>query len=302
MRPDDIAPTGQQWHLRVGSDELVVVEVGGGLRTWTRDGIHVVAGYAESERCSAGRGQQLIPWPNRIRDGRYSRDGVDHQLALTEVDRHNAIHGLVRWAPWHLVARTDTSLTVGHRLFPQPGWDWHLETRTTYALAPEGLTVTTRVTNVGAEPAPFGYGVHPYVSVGDSSMGDVELTLPAASYVEVDDRLLPLRTSPVDGTDYDFREQKPLGAHGLDTAYTDLSAVDGRWSISVAAPGRPVVDLWAEADALPWAQVFTGEVPGARGVAVEPMTCPPEAFNSGDSLLTIEPGATWTGTWGISVR
>src|SRR5688572_16046008 len=118
MSADVIAPTGEQWRLSTARDELVVVEVGGGLRTWTRDGVAILAGYAEDAPCTSGRGQQLVPWPNRIRDGRYSFDGVERQLPLTEVDLGNASHGLVRWAPWGLVERTGTSLTVGHRLFP----------------------------------------------------------------------------------------------------------------------------------------------------------------------------------------
>ncbi|MDT0213173.1 aldose 1-epimerase family protein [Rothia sp. ARF10] len=296
------SPTGEQWHLSVGRDELVVVEVGGGLRSWTRDGVEVLAGFDADEPCSSGRGQQLIPWPNRIRDGRYTEDGVDHQLALTEVDRHNAIHGLVRWAPWRLVARTDSSLTVAHRLFPQQGWDWHLASTTTYAVSPAGLTVTVHVANVGKGTAPFGYGVHPYVAVGEAPMEEVELTVPASSYMEVDDRLLPVRTSPVDDTAYDFRAKRALAGHTLDTAYTGLAGEDDRWRITVEPPGRAPVDLWADAEVFPWAQVFTGSVAGRRGVAVEPMTCPPDAFNSGDSLLRLGPGEAWTGTWGISPR
>ena len=148
------SPTGEQWHLSTGTDELVVVEVGGGLRSWTRDGVDVLAGYPADAPCTSGRGQQLIPWPNRIRDGRYSFAGVDHQLPLSEVEHGNASHGLVRWAPWRLVERTDSSITVGHRLFPQPGWDWHLESTTTYAVAPDGLTVTVRVENVGGGRRP----------------------------------------------------------------------------------------------------------------------------------------------------
>ncbi|MFC7491220.1 MULTISPECIES: aldose 1-epimerase family protein [unclassified Knoellia] len=304
MKSPQTSPSGAQWHLSAGSDELTVVEVGGGLRTWSRDGMDVLAGYGVDRQCTSGRGQQLIPWPNRIRDGRYAYAGVQHQLPLTEVDLGNASHGLVRWAPWRLVERTDASITVGHRLFPQPGWDWHLETTTTYAVAQDGLTVTTRVTNVGELPAPFGYGAHPYVAIGDAPVGEVEVEVPAASYVEVDDRLLPIRTIPVQGQASDFRERKALGTHRLDTAYTDLDVVDGRWTVTIAPPGRPVVEVWADAASLPWAQVFSGKAeadqPGAHGIAVEPMTCPADAFNSGDSLLELAPGETWTGTWGIS--
>lgn len=306
MNSPQTPPSGEQWQLSAGSDRLTVVEVGGGLRTWSRGGVDVLAGYRTDGLCTSGRGQQLIPWPNRIRDGRYSYGGVGRQLPLTEVDLGNASHGLVRWAPWRLVGRADASITVGHRLFPQPGWDWHLESMTTYAVAQDGLTVTTRVTNMGQGTAPFGFGAHPYVAIGDSPVGEVEVQVPAASYVEVDDRLLPTRTRPVEGAASDFRTRKALGSHRLDTAYTDLDVVDGRWAVTIATPGRPAVDVWADAGSLPWAQVFSGKAEadqvGVHGIAVEPMTCPADAFNSGDSLLELAPGETWTGTWGISPR
>lgn len=306
MTSRETAPTGEQWQLSTGSDELTVVEVGGGIRSWVRDGVELLAGFDVDGPCTSARGQQLIPWPNRIRDGRYSYDGVEHQLALTEVDLGNASHGLVRWAPWRLVEQSDTSITVGHRLFPQPGWDWHLESTTTYAVAPDGLTVTTRVTNVGAATAPFGYGAHPYISIGDASVEDVEVTIPGASWIETDERLLPIRTTPAGGTPADFREPRVIGEQSLNTAYTDLEVVDGRWTVTIATPGRPVVDVWAQAAALPWAQVFSGKAEadqaGVHGVAVEPMSCPADAFNSGDSLVELAPGETWTGVWGISPR
>ncbi|KGN30626.1 aldose 1-epimerase [Knoellia sinensis KCTC 19936] len=300
------SPTGQQWLLSSGRDSLTVVEVGGGLRQWARDGLEILAGYAADAPCTSGRGQQLIPWPNRIRDGRYSYAGVERQLPISEVEHHNASHGLVRWSPWRLVERTDSSITVGHRLFPQPGWDWHLESTTTYAVAPEGLTVTVRVTNVGEETVPFGYGAHPYVAIGDAPVEEVEVRIAATHFVEVDDRLIPVGTTPVEGSAFDHRERKAIGTQRLDTAYTGLDVVDGRWTVTVATTGRPVVDVWADAQALPWAQVFSGKAEagqaGEHGIAVEPMTCPPNAFNSGDSLLELAAGETWTGTWGISRR
>lgn len=306
MSSHETAPTGEQWHLTAGPDEIIVVEVGGGLRTWTRDGVDILAGYESDSPCTSARGQQLIPWPNRIRDGRYTYGGVERQLALTEVDLGNASHGLVRWAPWRLVERTDTSITVGHRLFPQPGWEWHLESTTTYAVSPDGLTVTTRVTNVGEGTAPFGYGAHPYIAIGDTPVGEVEITVQAANHIEVDERLLPIRTSTVAGEVTDFRERKAIGTHHVNTAYTDLEVVDGRWTVTIATPGRPVVDVWADAASLPWAQVFSGKAEadqdGEHGIAVEPMSCPADAFNSGDSLLELAPGQSWQGTWGISSR
>jgi aldose 1-epimerase len=76
--------------------------------------------------------------------------------------------------------------------------------------------------------------------------------------------------------------------------------------VTVAYPhtGR-LVTLWADASAYQWLQVFTGDsLPLASrrtsGIAVEPMTCPPDAFSSGDDLLVLEPGQEFAAPWGIT--
>ena len=190
-------PTGAQWTIRRGGDELVVVEFGGGIRGYTRGGVDVVAGYGPDEMSVAGRGQQLIPWPNRLRDGKYTHAGTERQLALTEPAKHNASHGLVRWTTWDLLDQTSTSITVGQRLHPQPGWAWVLELTTIYALADDGLTVTTTALNVGEGDAPYGYGAHPYLSIADTPVAEVALEIPAATYLETDpERQLPVGDPP----------------------------------------------------------------------------------------------------------
>jgi aldose 1-epimerase len=300
--PARAQPTGEQWTIGHGAFEATVVEVGGGLRTLTRDGVDLVAGYAAGEPCASGRGQQLMPWPNRLRDGRYTFAGTDYQLPITEVPRGNASHGLVRWALWELVELEDDRVTVGYRLHPQPGWDHFLDLRTTYLLDDSGLVVTAAARNVGPSAAPFGYGAHPYLAIGDTELPDVELHVPAATWVEVDDRLLPAATHPVDGKPCDFREAHRVGDTTLDTAYTDvLRDDDGMWRCTVSAADRTTT-LWADA-AFPWLQVFTAiaeDRKGEVGIAVEPMSCPADAFNSGQDLVVLGPGEEWTGTWGIS--
>ncbi|GAA1994261.1 aldose 1-epimerase family protein [Terrabacter lapilli] len=300
--PARAQPTGEQWTIGHGAFEATVVEVGGGLRTLTRDGVDLVAGYAADEPCASGRGQQLMPWPNRLRDGRYTFGGTEHQLPITEVPRGNASHGLVRWALWELVELEDDRVTVGYRLHPQPGWDHFLDLRTTYLLDDSGLVVTAAALNVGPSAAPFGYGAHPYLAIGDTLLPDVELQVPAATWVEVDDRLLPAATHPVDGKPCDFREAHRVGPATLDTAYTDvLRDEDGMWRCTVSAGDRATT-LWADA-AFPWLQVFTAiaeDRKGEVGIAVEPMSCPADAFNSGRDLVVLGPGEEWTGTWGIS--
>ncbi len=297
-------PTGAQWTIRRGGDELVVVEFGGGIRGYTRAGVDVVAGYGPDEMSVAGRGQQLIPWPNRLRDGKYTHAGTERQLALTEPAKHNASHGLVRWTTWDLLDQTSTSITVGQRLHPQPGWAWVLELTTIYALADDGLTVTTTALNVGEGDAPYGYGAHPYLSIADTPVAEVALEIPAATYLETDpERQLPVATHPVEGSAYDFRTSRPIGDLALDTAFTDLArGADGRWAVTLSGVATGAVSLWGD-EAYAWTQVFTGRAhphtEGTTGIAVEPMTCPPDALNSGTDLVVLRPEQSHTGSWGI---
>ena len=101
-----IAPTGEQYEIVSGGHRAVVTEVGATLRSYAVDGVDVVRGFAEDETVKGGRGQNLLPWPNRIRDGKYTFAGQSHQLALSEPARHNASHGLARYVPWVLTDRT----------------------------------------------------------------------------------------------------------------------------------------------------------------------------------------------------
>ena len=306
MGPVSIFPSGEQWVLRNGRQEATVVEVGGGLRTYTVDGVDVVAGYAADEVCRSGRGQVLVPWPNRVRDGRYSFGGTDQQLAITEVALSNSNHGLVRWARWELDRHAEdwSSLTVRTRLHPQPGWDGVLDVSVDYSLDAGGLRVAAHATNVGATSTPFGYGAHPYIALGETPLAEVVLTVPAEREVLVDDQMIPTGTVPV-RPEMDFRRPRALGRTSLDTAYTDLQRNTGdAWEVVVGGLAAGDVTVWG-GKGLDWTQVFTAKgadsgVAGTRGIAVEPRSCPSNAFNSGDGLVVLEPGQSWSATWGIA--
>ena len=146
-------PSGEQWVIAHGGQEVTVVEVGGGLREYRRGGVDVLAGYAVDEQCRAGRGQLLMPWPNRLRDGRYTFDGVEYQLGLSDPSHGNASHGLARWVSWSLVERSEAGLTVGCRLHPQPGWPGVLDLSANYVLTARGWRAAD-ATNIGDTLAP----------------------------------------------------------------------------------------------------------------------------------------------------
>src|SRR5690348_14022234 len=151
-------PSGEQFELSSGDQHAVVTEVGAGLRTYSAGGRKLLDGYPVEALASSGRGQLLMPWPNRIRDGVYRLDGREHRLPLNEPERGNAIHGLVRWSSWTAVDRTAERVVLEHVLRPQPGYPFTLELQVEYSLAGNGLSVRTKATNLGAEACPFGAG------------------------------------------------------------------------------------------------------------------------------------------------
>jgi aldose 1-epimerase len=298
-----IGPSGEQFELAFQDQQAVVVEVGGGLRTYSAGGRELLDGYGADAMCTSGRGQVLIPWPNRLLDGSYEFDGRQHQLALTEPTARNAIHGLVRWARWTVGEREPSRVVLEHVLHPQPGYPFALAFAIEYALSNRGLRVQTTATNVGSSACPYGAGAHPYLTVGTTTVDPVILRAPARTMIHADERGIPTGASSVEGTEYDFRKARPIGATKLDNAFTDLERDgDGLAAVELRHPDDGTgLTLWAD-DSYPYLQLFTGDpLPDVnrRSLAVEPMTCPANAFRSGDGVIRLEPGSSFTSAWGL---
>ena len=297
------APSGEQFEIAFENQRVVVVEVGGGLRTYSLDGRDVLDGYGVDEMATAGRGQVLIPWPNRLQDGSYEFDGRRHQLPLTEPEHANAIHGLVRWASWHVREREPHRVVLEHVVHPQPGYPFSLELTIEYEVSAMGLAVRTTATNVGVGRCPYGSGAHPYLTVGTETIDDALLRVPAPTALRSDDRGIPVGTLAVEGTELDFRSPRPIGMTKLDHGYTDLERDDGGLARVELTGGlrRVGLTLWVD-ESYGCLMVFTGDRPDVnrRGLAVEPMTCPPNAFRSSEGLVTLEPGDSHTAVWGLT--
>jgi len=298
-----MSPSGEQWTIKADDHEAVVVEVGGGLRGYGVAGVDVLDGYAENELCAASAGQVLAPWPNRIRDGRYTFAGEPYQLALTEPTKHNAIHGLVNWVRWRVTHSTDDSVTLEYDLPPCPGYPWPLAVRTTWTVGESGLRATHSATNLSDRLCPFGFAVHPYLTLPGAAVDDLQLQVPARSRLLVDGRSLPIGEARIAGGDFDFTQPRRVGTAILDTAFGDvIRDADGGSAVTLSTVDGRGLKVWADA-AFGWWQVFTADTLDPprlrRSVAIEPMTCPPDAFRSGRDLILLEPGQTWQGTWGI---
>ncbi|HET6480821.1 MAG TPA: aldose 1-epimerase family protein [Actinoplanes sp.] len=298
------AKSGTQWSIEADGQSAVVVEVGGVLRGYSVDGVAVLDGFDADELSPASAGQILAPWPNRIRDGKYTFEDQSYQLALTEPARHNAIHGLVNWSNWSLVERTPSSVTLSYELPAQVGYPWWLTLRTTWSISADGLRCDQQVVNNSASNAPWGYSVHPYVQLPGVSVNDTLLHVPGAKRIVADSRLLPIGAVAVAGTEYDFAESRKIGDLVLDTTFGDIEhGADGITEVTIADPSsdRKVV-VWADEKFRYW-QVFSGDTLHGerfrRSVAIEPMTCPPDSFRTGRDLIVLAPGENWTASWGI---
>ena len=300
-----VPPSGEQYEIGYGAQRAVVVAVGGGLRSYDVGGRPVLDGYAVDAMCDGARGQMLVPWPNRVRDGKWTWQGNEQQLALTEPEQHNAIHGLVRWMPWQPTAHSESALTLECTSYPQPGYRWPLQVAATYTLSDDGLRVQTSVTNLGDSVAPVAAGAHPYITVGTPTIDDAVLHLPADTWLPTGDQQIPTGREPVGGSPYDFREPRRLGDVAIDYTFTDLHRDDeGRFRLRLArTDGGVAVTFWV-GPTYDYLEVFTGDAlpdPGRRrkGLGVEPMTAPPDALATGESLVVLDPGQTWSGEWGI---
>ena len=307
-RDEDLPPpSGAQHEIISGRHRAVVTEVGAGLRELSVGATPVIDGYPIDERCSGGRGQVLAPWPNRVGDGRYSFQGREGRAALDEPELGNAIHGLVRWLPWPLISRAGDTVVLGCVLHPQPGYPWRLGLEIAYRLSDDGLAVTTEATNLSDSTAPFGLGFHPYLGVGTATIDPVRLHVPARGRLLSDRRALPTGEMAVAGSAFDFTAGRPIGPMVLDTCYTDLERHDGVARARLEHPdGSRRVTLWVD-EGFRYLMVFTGDTVNPperrrRSVAVEPMTCPPDALRSGRDLIRLDPRTPWRATWGISVE
>jgi aldose 1-epimerase len=302
-----VLPSGAQVEIHYEQQRAVIVEVGGGLREYTVGGQqHVLDGYAADQIADGGRGQPLLPWPNRLQDGQYEFDGQKLQLPIDNPVQRNATHGLTRWRNWSVVNRADDRVRMQHVLHPQPGYPFTLELSIEYTLSARGLTVETTATNSGTNRLPFGAGFHPYFCVGTERVDEAELQLPARQIVELDsERMLPSgKRASVDGSELDFRAPKLIGSTVMDNCFSDLERdADGRARVRLRNPASGLgLAVWLD-ESFRYIQAFTGETlaPARRrqGIAIEPMTCPPNAFHTGTDVLILEAGERRSMTWGI---
>ncbi len=296
--------SGEQHTLTAGGYVAQIASVGATLRSLTLEGRDLVVPFDADEVRPAYRGATLAPWPNRVTDGRYSFDGVDYLLSLTEPEREHALHGLASWLDFTAVRSDDSSVVLTATIEAQAGYPFRIRVDVAYSLSATGLATTVTATNVGKHRAPAGLGPHPYLVAGDGPVDAWDLELPAERVMTIQgERMLPGPVVDVEELDFDFRSRRTIGETEIDHAFTGLARENGEAVVRVtAADGSGAGIRWGTE--CPWVQVHTADLPDRRpghriGLAVEPMTCPPDAFNSGVDLHVLEPGSALSASWEI---
>lgn len=311
--------SGTQYHLAYGDYAAVVASVGASLRRLAYGGRDLVVPFEADEVRPGFRGVTLAPWPNRIVDGHYQFRGRDFQLALTEPDRGQALHGLACWLEYEAIEVTEASVRLMTEIEPQVGYPWRIRVETTYSLAESGLTQGVRATNLSREVAPWGTGPHPYLVAGVGTVDDWTLEVPASEVLTVTpDRLSPVGLAAVetDAARFDFRTPRVIGDVQIDHAFTGLQrSTDQLATVRLTGPeGTGVAMSWDAACS--WVQIHTADLPGGAsqaglsaghraGLAVEPTTCAPDAFNQAayshdTGVIALEPGVPVEASWRIT--
>ncbi|QDE33696.1 aldose 1-epimerase family protein [Microbacterium foliorum] len=291
--------TGTQVHLQLGDVSAQIAQVGASLRSLRIGSVDLIAPYPLDSPTPSCSGVVLVPWPNRVRDGLWNDDGTERQLAITEPKFTNASHGLLRFTAYDF-SETASGTTLSATIFPQTGYPYLVETSVTYVLRADGIDVTHALTNRSATAAPVALGTHPFVTIGDVDPHELVLRVPAQTAVTTDERMLPTGTHPADAA---LRDGVRLGDLTLDTGFTGLERdADGLVRHSLTAPDGRRLTLWQGAG-FDFVQVYTTDkYPGqSLAVAIEPMTAPADALNSGIGLRRLNPGETWTLEWGITL-
>ncbi len=295
MTEKHTGPNGAVVHIAAGRYSAALASSGAMLGHVRLDGRDLVVPVdLEAALPVAYQGKTLVPWPNRITGARYVYDGTAYEVPINEHETGAALHGLACWEDWRIAECDESAVTFSLDILPSYGYPFSLHVTSTYSLdAESGLEARVTATNTGTTTAPYGASSHPYLTCG-GVIDDCLLTLPAGKVMQVNDHLAPDRLEDVSAAGVDFRGGRMVGGQFVDNAFTDLPG--GSWDVRLERPGDCAVVMTSGA---PWVQFFSGDHLGRAGAAIEPMTCAPDAFNSGDGLIALAPGETHSFEWAL---
>ena len=276
---------------------------GAQLKSLQRNNVEFVQQHADLPAVPWAAGLVMAPWVNRIDAGQWTQNGVSYSLPITDTVFGNAIHGLVMFEDFEVLAQTESAVRLGRTIKPIDGYPFEIDFRVEYHLQPDGLAVRHIAVNHSAEPAPFATGAHPYLVLGDEPIDRATIRVAARTYVASDERMLPVSREFTDRSPFDLTGGVVIDNLRIDTTYGNLKRDDaGMASASIIGLDLGL-ELWQDSKFTHTHVFVTPDFSGPNGkclaVAIEPTTGPANNFNSGESLIWLEPKKLWRGSWGI---
>jgi aldose 1-epimerase len=303
------ALSGEHFTIEYQDLSAMVTSVGATLRELTRDAVPVLWSQDVDALPAGSSGQVLAPWPNRLASGTYSYNGISAKAPLDEPEKGNAIHGLVRWLEWKLEYHERSRVKLSCTLAPQPAYPFLLSLALTYELGPNGLTVRVQAESHAGSGAPFGIGFHPYFLAPIQGLAGSRLVVPATRHLSLDARGIPTGEVALDAalTALATGEGIALDDQVLDDCFTGLVRDEHGVATVRFLPGTgPIAEVTIRLDRhFGYVMCYTGDTLAAsnrrRAVAIEPMTCPPNALSSGVDVVALDQTTTFDGQFSVSV-
>ena len=293
---------GEQINIESEHYAAQIRTMGAGLNFLRFKGRDLVDPFIPTIKPENYRGDVLAPWPNRIEDGKYEVDGALYLIPINEPNRNNALHGLVNCCEWDVIEKTDNSVLLKATLKKSVSYPTDLDFSAKYSLSDQGLSITVSAQNTGKNRAPYGVSIHPYlIPTPNSRVDDWSLTMNSSEVLDVDEkRLLPIGLKKVEELDFDFRSSAIIGNRFIDHAFKVDK--ESERIITVVAKNGDAVEMTFSSNC-EWIQIHTADRNGGTDsricLAVEPMTCPPNAFRNLDSNIWLVPGSSTSSTWKI---
>ncbi|MGM9509074.1 hypothetical protein ACS5NO_15170 [Larkinella sp. GY13] len=270
-------------------------------------GYSILDGFPDDEAIEEDRRYKsapLIPFPNRVNRGQYTLDSTHYQLPINEPRQGHAIHGLLYNCPMTVEDKQITGQTAQIQLSYSyigqiNGYPFPFELAVTYSISePDGFSCMTTVSNTGATAMPLGVGWHPYLRLS-GGMANWTMQLPDCQLYTLNDASIPTGHKQEYST---YRQPALLADTYLNNCFA-LTQETPRCEILFGSPTRDrQLVFWMESgvNQYRYFQLFTP--PDRLSIAVEPMSCCPNAFNNHDGLIQLEPGNTVNASYGLQLR
>jgi aldose 1-epimerase len=291
-------------HKYTGALLSVLPGFGGGIhqvRLSHKSKLHTIHGGAQSleeyKQLFSPRysGAFMLPFPNRIRNGQYVHAGREYQLPLNDEEYQCALHGFCDDKTLDLVECNEVfgRLVLQGELQGQSGYPFPLFVRHTYRLSVDKIDVTSYVRNDHSIAVPIGVGWHPYIQL-EGSIDSYELKIPANHRVVLGEQLVPTGEVTLEN---DFEDYQRIGNRYMNDCYK-LSS--GRTLLRNPNTNIEVfVEQDVGSDGYNYGMYYTP--PSRNALAIEPMTCAPDAFNNGMGVKSLGSGESMELNWSMGI-